>query len=58
MFIVNVSSSQRNVIGTMNNEGNTPLIKKIALIFILDIFGQFIGKITIGVIVKSDVVPF
>ena len=25
----------------MNNEGNTPLITKIALIFILDIFGQF-----------------
>ena len=31
----------------MNNEGNTPLIMKIALNFIFDSFGQFIGKITI-----------
>ena len=30
-----------------NNAGNTRLITKIALNFILDIFGQFIGKITI-----------
>ena len=41
---VNVLSSQQNVIGTMNN---TTLIPKIALNFILDIFGQFFGKITI-----------